>query len=500
MRHVKLPALMTPAERLARVASGASDTARAALTRRSGTIYVPSADGATGTIIGPGAGTDETGTAQGVATWVGDTTPPGRPTGVTATSSGGVVVATWDGTLEGGVPADFAFVRVYASDGSSGERLLGELTGAGSCPAADFDAGSVVEVWAVAYDAARDRTGALARNASDPSDAVEVEVVDKGLDAAEVAEQTQWHFWHDEEGAHVTEGDRPADGEAIVGKNVLLTGDGLQVRDGTKLLARFADGVIDLAPFDSYEGYAEVNLPGNSQIESAVGGGMNVVSFRRMLDVADGGGEIALVLQQGTGENPYTNDLAEVRLVNRPSGANGGGILLGGSHIGIEIYEDDNPPTYWSLSRLADVLNNAPYVTSAANVMSTAQVLAPDGAKCAYAPLTLLERTSTTPVSIGSDGTSFRVARAGLYLVSVKALCFNVAAGDICHASVLMDGQEQPRVNVQQNVNGIWSMLAGSEVVRLLPSQTLRLGYACEQGGGSAMQSGATVGVVYLGA
>ena len=31
-------------------------------------------------------------------------------------------------------------------------------------------------------------------------------------------------------------------------------------------------------------------------------------------------------------------------------------------------------------------------------------------------------------------------------------------------------------------------------------SQVLRLGYSCEQGGGSAMQSSATIGVVYLGA
>lgn len=132
--------------------------------------------------------------------------------------------------------------------------------------------------------------------------------------------------------------------------------------------------------------------------------------------------------------------------------------------------------------------------------MSTAQVVAPVGGAYANAPLTVLEGTATPPVSVGSDGTSFRVARSGLYLVSVKALCFNVAAGDICHASVLQDGQAQPRVNVQQRVSGAWSMLAGSEVVRLEPSQVLRLGYACEQGGGSAMQSSATVGVVYLGA
>lgn len=233
MRHVKLPALMTPAEKLARVASGASDTARSALTRRSGTIYVPNADGVTGTIIGPGAGSDGTGTAQGVAPWVGDTTPPGRPTGVTATSSGGVVVATWDGTLEGGVPADFAFVRVYASDGSSGERLLGELTGAGSCPAADFAAGSAVEVWAVAYDAARDRTGALARNASEPSETVEVEVVDASADA--ITETYEEYAVSPSRAEAPTEGwsrePPPASAEGVVWRRtVTITGDGMATR------------------------------------------------------------------------------------------------------------------------------------------------------------------------------------------------------------------------------------------------------------------------------
>lgn len=59
-------------------------------------------------------------------------------------------------------------------------------------------------------------------------------------------EQTQWHFWHDEEGAHVTEAERPADGEPVSGKNVLLTGDGLQVRDGSTVLASFEDSLIEL--------------------------------------------------------------------------------------------------------------------------------------------------------------------------------------------------------------------------------------------------------------
>lgn len=83
-------------------------------------------------------------------------------------------------------------------------------------------------------------------------------------------EQTQWHFWHDEEGAHVTEGERPADGEAIVGKNVLLTGDGLQVRDGSTVLARFEDDSAELG-INSLG--SQVSFSGGSSVIGYVGNG-----------------------------------------------------------------------------------------------------------------------------------------------------------------------------------------------------------------------------------
>ena len=77
----------------------------------SGTIVTHNEDGSK-TILGQAAG------SAGVAQWVGDTTAPGIPTGVTASSSSGVVTVTWDGTLDGGVPEDFAYVTVTATDGS----------------------------------------------------------------------------------------------------------------------------------------------------------------------------------------------------------------------------------------------------------------------------------------------------------------------------------------------------------------------------------------------
>ena len=160
-RHYKLPGLMTPAEKMARVAADAQTVARRALTRRSGTIVVQNDDGSK-TVIGPGAGTDATGSPTGVAEWVGDTTPPGKPTGVSATSSWGTVYLRWDGTLEGGVPADFAYVSVAV-----GGTEAGRMPEAGVLALDGYEDGTVLDVAFTAWDAARDADGAPAPNASE---------------------------------------------------------------------------------------------------------------------------------------------------------------------------------------------------------------------------------------------------------------------------------------------------------------------------------------------
>lgn len=109
-------------------------------------------------------------------------------------------------------------------------------------------------------------------------------------------EQTQWHFWHDEEGAHVTEVERPADGEAITGKNVLLTGDGLQIRDGTTVLARFEDGLISLADGD---GSADIYLCGRkARLRGNVGGYIELLGGAGM-DV-EGRLSADMIVSQGT--------------------------------------------------------------------------------------------------------------------------------------------------------------------------------------------------------
>ena len=187
-RHYKLPGLMTPAEKMARVAADAQTVARRALTRRSGTIVVQNEDGSK-TVIGPGAGTDATGSPTGVAEWVGDTTPPGKPTGVSATSSWGTVYLKWDGTLEGGVPADFAYVAVAV-----GGTEAGRMSEAGVLALDGYEDGTVLDVAFTAWDAARDADGAPAPNASEPAE-IQVAVVNEKTaidgDVEEIRQQAQ---------------------------------------------------------------------------------------------------------------------------------------------------------------------------------------------------------------------------------------------------------------------------------------------------------------------
>lgn len=140
------------------------------LTYLSGTIAVDNGDGTEMWIGGGDTGAAMPG-SNGIIPWVGDTTPPGRPTGVTAVCRTECVFVQWDGTLEGGVPADFDHVELYAKPDSTGESLdLGQLRGKGELATGVLPVGDVVEVWAVAYDNAHDVNGVSKPNASDESE------------------------------------------------------------------------------------------------------------------------------------------------------------------------------------------------------------------------------------------------------------------------------------------------------------------------------------------
>ena len=168
---------------LAKVALKALREARRSKTSRSGSVFV--SDGQTDADgIDLGTGTIINGVDGGIQPWVGDTTPPGKPNGITAESHNGAVWVSWDGTLDGGIPADFDHVQFTAVDGSKTVDM-GQLRSAGKVTAAELTAGDTVTITAVAYDDAHDAQGNSTPNASTPSDPVAV-VVQSAVDASEV--------------------------------------------------------------------------------------------------------------------------------------------------------------------------------------------------------------------------------------------------------------------------------------------------------------------------
>lgn len=155
-----LPYLMARANRLMSTDNSA---------RTAGTIVVPNYDG-TDTVLG----------VNGMAPWVGDTTPPGRPLDIEATSHLGTALIRWNGELEGGVPDDFLCVQVWVKpvgDPNAQKVLAGELSAAGEVNTGVFAAETVLDVWAVALDNAHNRDGSAAYNVSAESEHVQVEIL-----------------------------------------------------------------------------------------------------------------------------------------------------------------------------------------------------------------------------------------------------------------------------------------------------------------------------------
>lgn len=137
--------------------------------RTAGVIVVPNRDG-TDTVLG----------VNGVAPWVGDTTPPGRPLDIEATSHLGTALIRWGGELEGGIPSDFRCVQIWAKQvGATADEktLVGVLSSAGEVNTGVFDAGTTLDVWATALDNAHDRDGSPAFNESVESAHVQVEIL-----------------------------------------------------------------------------------------------------------------------------------------------------------------------------------------------------------------------------------------------------------------------------------------------------------------------------------
>jgi uncharacterized coiled-coil DUF342 family protein len=155
------------------IASAALSKAESRLTVATGIVVADNADG-TQTWIGSN-GSDDT---SGVIRWVGDLSAPGRPLGLSAACSMQCVVVSWDGTLEDGVPSDFAYIEIFARREGNVDDVVswGRLSSAGMLMSPRYDIGTVFDVYAIAYDDAHDSTGMLARNRSEQSDLITVAV------------------------------------------------------------------------------------------------------------------------------------------------------------------------------------------------------------------------------------------------------------------------------------------------------------------------------------
>ncbi len=170
MQHMLITP-QSPGEQLAALAAGALDMASRQQTGNIGSVTIPTAGG-TKLIAGEAAG------LQGIAPWVGDTTPPGMPTGVSVESAAGMILVSWDGNLQGGVPADFDHISILVDDVEAGQlRVRGTAT------LGPYEADSVHQVTARAWDDAHAEDGSPAPNGSDTTAPISVtvkSVVDTG--------------------------------------------------------------------------------------------------------------------------------------------------------------------------------------------------------------------------------------------------------------------------------------------------------------------------------
>jgi uncharacterized coiled-coil DUF342 family protein len=164
------------------IASAALSKAESRITVATGTVVADNADG-TQTWIGSNGSDD----ANGVIKWVGDLSAPGRPLGLSAACSMQCVVVSWDGTLENGVPSDFAYIEIFARREGNVDDVVswGRLSSAGMLMSPRYDIGTVFDVYAIAYDDAHDSTGMLARNRSEQSDLITV-VVEQDADMEQI--------------------------------------------------------------------------------------------------------------------------------------------------------------------------------------------------------------------------------------------------------------------------------------------------------------------------
>lgn len=142
---------------------------------------------------------------------------------------------------------------------------------------------------------------------------------------AEVADVTH-HFWHDDDGAHVTT--EPDD--ATTGPNTLIDSTAMFIRDGTTNLAQFTDPTII---GETSTGKANIRI-GNIPNWGNGLGLFNGANIDMMLEGNNGGGLIHssvgayIILSDGVGINTFGGTPFNVLNANRQSS-----FCIGGYHI-----------------------------------------------------------------------------------------------------------------------------------------------------------------------
>lgn len=257
------------------------------------------------TLVGPAAG------SEGIVQWVGDTTAPGTPSGVDTDSAAGMVLVSWDGTLEGGVPSDFDHVQVLVD----GEEA-GRMTARGTLALGPYEVGSSHSVSAVAWDDAHDEDGSPAPNSSEPTAPTQIVVSGADIDPEHLGiERTRSETPPQGEGKHRGDlwmqygtGDKPAlvaewwwDGSGWVPIPVAMYLDQLAARDvqvDAAVIGLLCAGIIRSGSFTTPDGLVGFDKSGfwakdedGEMVLQAGSGGMRMTGA---LETSNGGDRLRI--------------------------------------------------------------------------------------------------------------------------------------------------------------------------------------------------------------
>ena len=223
----------------------------------------------------------------------------------------------------------------------------------------------------------------------------------KSEDALNLAEGVDEHFWYDNTGAHVTQATQEVyeDDPSTAGGNLLMTSQGMAVRNGTTELASFTGTQAQIGKNNQFHVVID-----DSSLEFNNGSGntFDIEAFYR--DGVDGG-----------------RIIKKVDALNQASL----GVQSDGRYSDARLYAsfDDDGGTYGSQSAYIDVSADMDY---SAKVSLHASDTPPSGtAKSAYADLTTEKFETTVPIvapniDSGTTDSSGNIAASGNYTFNVS--------------------------------------------------------------------------------